>query len=210
MIESLDVFLDAREIVWISKDRAVQVDDLYWADSPVYDAPFSRDPSERQPLTLHAEAMAGYKNRILDYCASLKESSSSIEKVFLSRSPGTARPYNSAEVEGWAQELGFTLCLTDQLTFPEQVDLFQRATHIVGPTGAAWSGIMFAQPSLRALRLHGGAAPHENYFSNLATISGAAIYDLRGESDNVVAREGEFIVTRDSFFEAIRALLGDS
>jgi hypothetical protein len=69
---------------------------------------------------------------------------------------------------------------------------------------------MFAQPSLRALRLHGGAAPHENYFSNLATISGAEIYDLRGESDNVVAREGEFIVTRDSFFEAIRALLGDS
>lgn len=207
MIESLSIFLDAREIVWISQDQVVQVDDLYWADSPVYDAPFSRDESKRLPLTVHAEAMVGYRKKILDYCASLRESSSSIEKVFLARSPGTARPYNSVEVEGWAQELGFTLCFTDKLTFPEQVDLFQRATHIVGPTGAAWSGIMFAQPRLRGLRLHGGAAPYENYFSNLATISGATIYDLAGEKANAVAGEDRFRVNKDPFFEAIRALL---
>ena len=207
MVDSLSVFLDAREIVWMSQDQVVQVDDLYWADSPVYDAPFSRDQSERLPLTLHAEAMDGYKNKILAHCAPLRKSSSSIEKVFLARSRGAARPYNSAEVEGWAQELGFTLCLADQLTFPDQVDLFRRATHIVGPTGAAWSGIIFAQPGLRALRLHGGAAPYENYFANLATISGAAIYDLAGETADAEAGEGGFRVNKDSFLEAIRALL---
>jgi hypothetical protein len=208
MMESLRVFLEAREIVWIGLDRAVHVDDLYWADSPVYDAPFSRDQSGRLPLTLHAEAMAGYRKKILDSCAPIRESSSSSERVFLARSPGAARPYNSAEVEGWAQELGFTLCLADKLTFPEQVDLFRQATHIVGPTGAAWSGIMFAQPSLRALRLHGGAAPHENYFANLATISGAAIYDLAGETANGVDGASRFKVNKDSFFEAIQVLLG--
>ena len=207
MIESLSIFLDAREIVWISQDQVLQVDDLYWADSPVYDSPFSRDESKRLPLTVHAEAMVGYRKKILDYCASRREPPSSIEKVFLARSPGTARPYNSAEVEGWAQELGFTLCFTDKLTFPEQIDLFLRATHIVGPTGAAWSGIMFAQPRLRGLRLHGGAAPYENYFSNLATISGATIYDLAGEKVNAAEGEDRFHVSRDSFFEAIRTLL---
>lgn len=207
MTESLSIFLDAREIVWISQDQVVQVDDLYWADSPVYDAPFSRDQSERLPLTLHAEAMAGYRRKVLDSCASLKGPSSSIEKVFLARAPGAARPYNSAEVEGWAQELGFTLCFADRLTFPEQVDLFRRATHIVGSTGAAWSGIIFAQRRLRALRLHGGAAPYENYFANLATISGATIYDLAGETADAVVGESGFRVNKDSFFEAIRALL---
>ena len=209
MMESLSVFLDAREIVWISQDQVVQVDDLYWADSPVYDAPFSRDQSERLPLTLHGEAMAGYRRKILDSCASIRDSSSSSKKVFLARSPGAARPYNSAQVEGWVQELGFTLCLIDQLTFPEQVDLFRRATHVVGPTGAAWSGIIFAQPSLRALRIHGGAAPYENYFANLATISGAAIYDMAGGTANRVDGEMGFEVNKDSFFEAVRALLRD-
>jgi capsular polysaccharide biosynthesis protein len=208
MMESLSVFLDAREIVWLGQDRAVQVDSLFWADSPVYDAPFSRDQSKRQPLTVHAKAMDGYKNKILDYSAPLRKSPSRSKKIFLARSPAAARPYNSAEVEGWAQELGFTLCLADQLTFPEQVDLFRRATHIVGPTGAAWSGIMFAQPRLRALRLTGGAAPYENYFANLATISGAAIYDLPGETANLVDGESRFKVNKESFFEAIHVLLG--
>lgn len=209
MVESLNVFLDGREIVWVSRNRVLQIADLHWADSPVYDAPFSRDRSERLPLTLHSEAMAGYQNKILQYCAVLPESPSSIQKVFLARSRGTARPYNSAEVEGWAQELGFTLCRTDGLSFADQVRLFQQATHIVGPTGAAWSGIMFAQPQLRALRLHGGAAPYETYFSNLATISGATIYDLAGATGHVGGGEGGFSVGRDSFFDAMRELLAD-
>lgn len=209
MIESLEVFLGGRQIAWISQDQVVSVADLYWADSPVFDAPFSQRKSERLPLALHAEAMASYRNRILEYSAPLRNGYEPVSRVFLTRALGAARPYNFEEVEEWARELGFTLCSMDQLSFADQVNLFQGATHIVGPTGAAWSGIMFAQPQLRGLRLHGGATFYENYFSNLATVSGATIYDLTGESGPDVFGEGGFRVRRDDFLRGVHRLLGE-
>ncbi len=208
MMESLSIFLDGREIVWISRDCMVEADVLHWADGPVYDAPFSQHLTERLPVTLHAEAMAGYRRRILDYYGHPREPREGSQKIFLARSSNAARPYNSDQVEGWARQLGFSLCLIENLSFSDQVGLFQGASQIVGPTGAAWSGIMFAEPDLRALRLHGGAARYENYFSNLATISGAKIFDLAGPKAHFAAGGDGFLVTRDAFYQAIQTIFG--
>jgi len=209
MMESLEIFLNDREIFWLSKDRLIDVGRVYWADSPVYDAPFSQQSSNRMPLVLHREAMVGYTDRILDHYATALSPLDGPQKVFLGRSSDAARPYNSDEVEGWAQEEGFALCFTDHISLLEQIALFRNATHIVGPTGAAWSGLIFAQSHLRALRLHGGAAEYENYFSNLATISGATIFDLQGENLHPGIPDDAFRVTRHDFSRAIRKLLGN-
>ena len=208
MMESLDIFLDGREIVWISRDSVVNADVLHWADSPVYDAPFSQEVSERKPLTLHPEAMVGYRRRILNHFGYPRNPRSRYKRVFLARSPSAARPYNSNQVEGWARQLGFRVCFTEQLSFSEQVDLFQSAAYVVGPTGASWSGIMFAESNLRALRLHGGAAPYENYFSNLATISGARIFDISGQRTDFGSGVDGFRIERNAFFQAIQTILG--
>lgn len=209
MMESLDIFLNGREIVWLGQDRLVDVGHVYWADSPVYDAPFSRQRSSRLPLILHRDAMVGYRDTILGHYATALSPLDGPQKVFLGRSSDAARPYNSGQVEAWAQEEGFTLCFTDHLSLLEQVALFRNATHIIGPTGAAWSGLIFAQSHLRALRLHGGAAEYENYFSNLATISGATIFDLQGESLHPGIPDDAFTVTRDDFSRATRKLLSN-
>jgi len=206
MMESLEIFLNGRDIVWISRDRVIETDVLHWADSPVYDAPFAQRRSDRLPLVLHHEAMVGYRNKVLGHYATSLKSHGNFGKVFLARAPSAARPYNADEVHAWAEDAGFSLCFTDSLSFLEQVALFQGATHLVGPTGAAWSGIIFAQPSLRALRLHGGAARYENYFSNLATVSGAKIYDLRGDMSHGPTSEDGFLVDRDDFSRAIRKI----
>jgi hypothetical protein len=208
MMESLGIFLDGREIVWISRDSMVEANVLHWADGPVYDQPFSQNLTERLPLTLHAEAMVGYRNRILDYCGRSREPREGSQKVFLARSPSAERPYNADQVEGWARQLGFSICFTDHMSFSEQVNLFQSATLVVGPTGAAWSGIMFAKSGLHALRLHGGAAPYENYFSNLSTVSGAKIFDLESPQAQGGTRKNGFRVREEAFHQAIQMLKG--
>lgn len=203
MLEALEIFLAGREVVWLGLDELVSVSNLYWADSPVDDAPFAVAAAERRPLRLHPVAMEQFRARVIDSVGRHIPAGSRPSRIFLARRPHSARPYNSDEVEGWALHEGFEPVYLEELSFAEQVALFSEATHIVGPTGAAFSNILFAGPSLRALRLHGGAHDYENYFANLAAVSGAQIFDLRSAP---LSGEG-YVVEEEIFRAAVRTIL---
>ncbi len=203
MLEALEIFLAGREVVWLGLDELVHVSNLYWADSPVDDAPFAVAAAERRPLRLHPIAMEQFRARVLDWAGSHLDAGSNPSRIFLARRAHSARPYNSDEVEGWALDEGFEPVYLEELSFAEQVALFCEVTHVVGPTGAAFSNILFAGPSLRALRLHGGAHDYENYFANLAAVGGAQIFDLRS-----VPSSGEgYVVDEKNFRAAVRGIL---
>lgn len=210
MMESLEFFRRGRQIIWIEKHQFFQFDVLYWAESPVYDAPFSRDASYRLPLILHAEAMDGYREEVLAYCSSFNSTcrASNGEKIFLGRRPGSSRPYNGPAVEGWAAEAGFRVVFPEEMSFVNQVHMFATATHIIGPTGAALANVIFSSAALKILRLRGSTAPYENYFSNLATVSGAAIYNLECSVTDYSNGAGGFLVEKGPFREALSLLVG--
>lgn len=203
MLEALAIFLAGREVVWLGVDELVSVSNLYWADSPVDDAPFAVAAAERRPLRLHPVAMEQFRARVIDSVGRHLSAGSRPSRIFLARRPHSARPYNSDEVESWALDAGFEPVYLEGLSFAEQVALFREATHVVGPTGAAFSNILFAGPSLRALRLHGGAHDYENYFANLAAVSGAQIFDLRSAPSS---GEG-YVVDEKIFRAAVRRIL---
>jgi hypothetical protein len=206
MLQSLGLFLGDRPVALLRRDTLVRVDHLFWADSPVDDGPFAQPHENRNPLTLHPRAMADFRDHVLQVLGSRRRSRGATSRIFLSRRATSARSYNGEVVELWAKEYGFETVLLEELSFSEQVVLFHSATHLIGPTGAAFTNVLFAQPSLRALRLHGGANGFENYFANLATVSGCAIYDLECEP----TLEGGFRVNEQSFRAAVRFLLDDS
>jgi hypothetical protein len=210
MRESLEFFRRGRQIIWIEKHRFFQFDVLYWAESPVYDAPFSRDASHRVPLILHAEAMEGYRKEVLAHCSSSisDRRASNGGKIFLARRPGFSRPYNGPAVEGWAAEAGFRVVFAEEMSFVDQVNMFATATHIIGPSGAALTNVMFSSAALKILRLRGRSAPYENYFSNLATVSGAAIYDLECPITDSSNGAGGFLVEKGPFREALSLFVG--
>jgi len=72
------------------------------------------------------------------------------EKVFLARK-GTVRPYNQQEVRALLEADGFEAVYLEDLSFAEQVAVMQQARVIVGPTGAAWTNLLFCRPGTRAL-----------------------------------------------------------
>jgi len=207
MLEGLDIFLGKRPIVWVAKDEYLEVGDLLWAESPVCDAPFSIDPAHRLPLTLHSAAMQGYRDQILDYYSAEVSAFTPIERVFLARRPGSSRSYNQQEILNSACRHGFEAVFTEDLTFGEQVALFFHAKYIVGPTGAAFSGLIFATAGLRALRLLGVSEKYENYFSNLATISGAQIFDCNSDTPKDQLGPLAFQISEQLFEQAMRTLL---
>jgi len=207
MLESLSIFLGKRPIVWVAKDEYIQVGDLFWAESPVCDAPFAIDPTHRLPLTLHRTAMKGYRDKILDHYSAEVEAFTPIERVFLARKPDSSRPYNQQEIMDLASNHGFEAVFTESLTFGQQVALFFHAKYIVGPTGAAFSGLIFASEGLRALRLLGVSEKYENYFSNLATVAGAQVFDCNSDTPKYRLGSLEFQISEELFQQAIRTLL---
>ncbi|MDA7715995.1 glycosyltransferase family 61 protein [Pontimonas sp.] len=177
MRESLKIFLGNRPIVWLTKDEVVEVGDLLWVDSPVCDSPFSLDSANRLPLILHSTAMLGYREKVLSHYSEEIRAFTKVTRVFLARRPGSSRPYNQDEVFQYLKKKGFEAVFAEDLTFGQQVALFNRADFIVGPTGAAFANIMFSTPETRALRLLDFSMPYENYFSNLALMGGSQIRD---------------------------------
>ena len=207
MLESLDIFLGERPIVWVAKDEYLQVGDLLWAESPVSDAPFSIGPAHRLPISLHRTAMQGYRDSILDFYSAEVAAFTPIERVFLARRPGSSRPYNQQEIQDLACHQGFEVVFTECLTFGQQVALFFHAKYIVGPTGAAFSSLTFATAGLRALRLLGVSEKYENYFSNLATVGGAQVFDCNSDTPKRQLGPLEFQIPQQLFEQAMRMLL---
>ena len=177
MLESLEIFLGDRPVIWLTSDEAVDVEDLVWADSPVYDAPFAVNSDSRVPLSLHYSAMQGFRDRILSHYSGEIATFAPVKRVFLARSPGSSRPYSQDEVLKYFKPMGFEEAYMDQLSFGQQVALLHGAETVAGPSGAAFANILFSRQRMRALRLIENAAPYENYFSNLAWLAGSHVRD---------------------------------
>jgi capsular polysaccharide biosynthesis protein len=143
---------------------------------------------------------------VLDWAPVQSGANRALERVFLARRQNSDRDFNSAEVEAWARADGFHAVYPEEFSFAQQVALFRSATHIIGPTGAAFSNVLFGSSELRALRLHGGAQPYDNFFANLASVSGCAVFDLSCSATS----GGSFLVEEQSFRNAVRLLLASA
>jgi tetratricopeptide (TPR) repeat protein len=97
-------------------------------------------------------------------------------KLYLSRrGAGRRRVDNEAEVLAALGPLGFECVHPETLSLREQVRLFSEASHIVGPTGAAFTNMLFAPPGAQVVVLQnrhlvdGGG---DRYFDALAHACG--------------------------------------
>ena len=94
-------------------------------------------------------------------------------KIFLSRRKcKNQRLLNAEEVERCFKENGFGIVYPEELSFEEEVRVFQRAEVIVGPTGAALTNVVYCKEGT----LIAVIAPlsHKSYFfSNIAYMVGA-------------------------------------
>lgn len=101
--------------------------------------------------------------------------------IFLDR-PSDRRPYNRTEVLEVMRSFKAEIIDTASLSFKEQALLFSTASIIVGPSGAAWSNLLFCSPGTRAI--FWTLSYHRNFtaFSNIATAVGASAQRLIGKS----------------------------
>lgn len=58
---------------------------------------------------------------------------------------------NDSEIAAFLEARGFETIYPEDLTFEQQVRLFQEAEAIVGPNGSSWINLIFAAPSVKVL-----------------------------------------------------------
>ena len=80
-----------------------------------------------------------------------REEIKSFKKIYLARKNNTERKYNQAEVLDLVVKQGFIPVYLEELSFLEQVYLFQNVEFIIGASGAAWTNIIYTKPRTKGV-----------------------------------------------------------
>jgi capsular polysaccharide biosynthesis protein len=96
---------------------------------------------------------AWYRRRLVNPSAG----AAADRKLYLSRA-GTARRRiaNDDELTAMLSQCGYEVVRPEALTVREQIDLFSRASHIVGAAGAAMTNMLYAAPGAQVMTIYNG------------------------------------------------------
>ena len=179
-IESFSVMLEiilnnAYKFVYISRGQVANVKELYAITTPsnvVFNTSCGKS-FEKNYLFYDKESIDFIRETILSsaqYKAFVEniEETKSFKKVYLARKDNTGRSYNQAEVLDLVVQQGFVPVYLEELSFLEQVHLFQNADVVIGASGAAWTNIIYNKPKSQGISWLGENIKSFSCYSTLA------------------------------------------
>lgn len=189
-IAAVNMFIDNaginRKFVFINNASYYQVGDLLMITPPNNLVPNLRNTSWSHVVNSYVRLESlKYLREIAFKSIKNKDGSSSPKRVFLARK-NFIRKYNQDEIINSLSQFDFSFIYMEDLEFHEQVYIMSRAELIVGPTGAAWTNILFATSGAKALCWMASEAGDLSCFSNIASALDVKLNYINycaGESD---------------------------
>lgn len=175
--ETLELFAKGCELIVLSKQLSYVVDELIYINSP-NNLPFNLFGNQKFKcayVTIDSLSINYVRKIALQDALRTPAHSNYPKKIFLYRKSGL-RNYNQDEVFGYLSTFGFTIIFMEDLSFLEQVRTVHHADFIVGPTGAAWTNLIFCRSGAKGLCW---MAEEFGDFSAYSSIAGMAGVDLR-------------------------------
>jgi capsular polysaccharide biosynthesis protein len=175
--ETLDIFAKGYELIVLEKKLSYIVDELIFINSPS-NIPFNLVGNQKAKLsdcTINNLSLDYVRKIALEKAFGITTPLNYPPKIFLCRKSGR-RNYNQKEVVNYLSNFGFVQIFMDELSFIEQVRTIHHADFIVGPTGAAWTNLIFCHFGTKALCW---MADESGDFSAFSSIAGMIGVDLR-------------------------------
>jgi len=174
--ESLSRIIDLDRVVPIDTWSLTTVERLIWIDG-MFDMPHLA-PAVAGPIPsrFHREGMRDYRDALLRQDPGHRLDKVP-ERIFLDRGE-YQRGFNRDEVLDVTRSHGFTPILPHELSFAEQMSIFQGSRFIIGPTGGAWTGLLFAGPDQVGLYWIPDKHAGSGLWSSLAAIGGSEVFEL--------------------------------
>ncbi len=182
-IESIKEFLSylniTRQFIYLESCIEYQVNDLLFIGSPNYFVANIKNARQWSVASnfIRESSLKYLRDSVINAFQSRDEIKTP-SKVFLARK-GIIRDYNQAEVFDLLSQYGFEAVYLEDLSLFQQVRLMQNAAFIVGPTGAAWTNLIFCNTGTQALCWMAEEIGDFSCFADLGQFSGVNLEYLR-------------------------------
>lgn len=160
---------------YLDTDEKFFVKDLYYINAfnlTIYN--YIDLPKVYKPSTIFNKILL---DKLKSKFLKLKNSNKKINesKIYILRNEQSVsdynkRSYNEREIFEFFETQGFIGVYPDKLSIVEQIDLFGNATFIVGPSGAAWTNLLFCQAGTKAISWLPQQLQNFDTFSSLANL----------------------------------------
>ena len=197
-IEAISRFIDHlnvdRDIIYLRSDERYQVKDLLTITPPNFLVPnfwiglADRSRDAAADHYFDTASLQFIRRTALSYLASKGLRKRVSRKIFLARK-GILRPYNQDEVWEVLKRDGFEAVHLEDLSFAEQLLTLQEAEALVGPTGAAWTNLLFCEPGTKALCWMAEEYGDNPCYSNLAAEMQVDMSYLRYKTRSICSAE---------------------
>jgi capsular polysaccharide biosynthesis protein len=105
--------------------------------------------------------------------------------IYISRSKATRRRVlNETEVVALLTGYGFKIVFAEDLSFEEQIILFDNANNVIGIHGAGLTNCLFMKPDRNLLELRRKGDEHNNCYYSMANANDINYFYLECEADN--------------------------
>lgn len=173
-ISSIKTFIDAakvsRRFIYLNNITSYRVEDLLLITPPNNLVANLKDTTWSNVVNSYVRKESIDYLRHVAFQACLSSASVPLPKRIFFARKGFIRHYNQNEIMDALSVFGFAFVYMEDLSFCEQVSLMAQAEIIVGPTGAAWTNIIFASPGTKALCWMARDAGDLSCFSNIAYV----------------------------------------
>lgn|GEM_PF-1199363 len=169
LIEAIGV---KRKLLFLTNMQSYRVDDLLLISAPNNLIPnFKGDALNSAETTFsRPESIRFLRDKAMALATEIPRSTLP-KRVFLARK-AFLRSYNQQEIRALLDRYGFESVYMEEQDISHQVAIMANAEVIIGPTGAAWTNIMFASQNTKALCWMAEEYLAFSSFSNLAAIVG--------------------------------------
>jgi len=170
-----------REIISVAKDTIVSIKNLYYISCPNVIPPNyinDKDIQSRDVL-FDIDAISYLRSSLLP-CSSDKKFP---KKIYLSRKMASGRrKFNEDEVFTVLEKYGFQIISPENYSIADQISMFGNADYIVGGSGAAFTNLLFCQPSCRIIILYKNQLPFSGFSTISAIVGSKLLYITDGIS----------------------------
>lgn len=195
-----------RKVLFIDKDEMWQVDDLYAISYVNRITPHIIGRSiTKEDIIFDIESLKCFRNQLLPF----KSGKEFPKRVFLTRKKTTHRNFNEADILKLIEPLGFEPIAPEELSFQDQLAMFNQADFIIGGTGAAFTNLLFAKESTKIVCVRPNVEGSPSVFTVLARMNACRLLYYRSDelrkSSNI---HSDYYVAPQRFSDCLNNYIG--